>query len=81
MGVRPPRPDVPGVLADVARILSEVGISIGSMFQEPHGVNDADIIFLSHQAREGDVDRAIQKIQTLPFVKSKVTRLRVESLL
>ncbi len=73
--------DRPGVLADLARILADSDISIGSMFQEPHGVNDADIIFLSHQAREGDVDRAIQKIQTLPFVKSKVTRLRVESLL
>lgn len=73
--------DRPGVLADLARILADSNISIGSMFQEPHGVNDADIIFLSHQAREGDVDRAIQKIQTLPFVKSKVTRLRVESLL
>ncbi len=73
--------DRPGVLADLARILADCSISIGSMFQEPHGANDADIIFLSHQAREGAVDQAIQKIQTLPFVKSEVTRLRVESLL
>ena len=73
--------DRPGVLADLAHILADCSISIGSMFQEPHGADDADIIFLSHQAREGDVDQAIQKIQTLPFVKSEVTRLRVESLL
>ncbi|HEY9279656.1 MAG TPA: homoserine dehydrogenase [Eoetvoesiella sp.] len=72
--------DRPGVLADIARILSDVGISIGSMFQEPHGLADADIIFLTHAAREGDVDCALEKIQTLPFVKSNVTRLRVESL-
>jgi homoserine dehydrogenase len=72
--------DRPGVLADVARILSEVGISIGSMFQEPHGEAEADIIFLTHEAREGDIDSALQRISGLPFVHSGVTRLRVESL-
>ncbi|TEA78727.1 homoserine dehydrogenase [Allopusillimonas ginsengisoli] len=71
--------DRPGVLADVARILSEVGISIGSMFQEPHGETEADIIFLTHQAREGDIDSALQRIAGLPFVHSGVTRLRVET--
>ncbi len=72
--------DRPGVLADIARILAEAGISIGSMFQEPHGVSEADIIFLSHRAREGDVDSALERIHGLPFVRSKVTRLRVEDL-
>jgi homoserine dehydrogenase len=72
--------DRPGVLADIARILSDVGISIGSMFQEPHGQTEAEIIFLTHIAREGDVDSAIEKIQKLSFVKSDVTRLRVENL-
>lgn len=73
--------DRPGVLADLSRILSGAGISIGSMFQEPHGETDADIIFLSHEAREGAVDAAIERIRGLPFVKSGVTRLRVEHLL
>ncbi|NYT69525.1 homoserine dehydrogenase [Pusillimonas noertemannii] len=73
--------DRPGVLADLARILADADISIGSMFQEPHGDNDADIIFLSHEAREGNVEDALRKIQYLPFVKSKVTRLRMEHLL
>lgn len=72
--------DRPGVLADLARILADADISIGSMFQEPHG-EDADIIFLSHEAREGNIDDALKKIQHLPFVKSKVTRLRMEHLL
>ena len=72
--------DQPGVLADLARILADGGISIDSMFQEPHGEHDADIIFLSHMAREGAVDKAIVRVQALPFVKSPVTRLRVEPL-
>lgn len=73
--------DRPGVLADLARILADAGISIGSMFQEPHGTSEADIIFLSHSSREGDVDVALERIQTLPFVRSPITRLRVEALL
>jgi homoserine dehydrogenase len=72
--------DRPGVLADLARVLSDAGISIGSMFQEPHGPTEADIIFLSHEAREGAVDAALEKIQASPFVRSKVIRLRVEEL-
>ncbi|NYT59082.1 homoserine dehydrogenase [Alcaligenaceae bacterium] len=73
--------DRPGVLADIASILSEMNISIGSMFQEPHGETEADIIFLSHQAREGAIDAALDRIHALPFVHTKVTRLRVENLL
>lgn len=72
--------DRPGVLADIARLLAESHISIGSMFQEPAINDETDIIFLTHQAREGDVDSAILKIQNLDFVRSPVTRLRVESL-
>lgn len=73
--------DRPGVLADLARILSDLGISIGSMFQEPYSDTEASIIFLSHKAREGAVNQALERIQSLPFVRSAVTRLRVEGLL
>jgi len=72
--------DRPGVLADLARILSQCDISIGSMFQEPHGVDQADIIFLTHDASEGAVDQAMVQIRQLSFVRSDVTRLRVENL-
>ncbi len=72
--------DRPGVLADLAHILAEAHISIVSMFQEPHAPAEADIIFLTHRAREGNVDKALEKIQSLSFVKSKVTRLRMEQI-
>ena len=72
--------DRPGVLADIARILADTSISIGSMFQEPAVNDETDIIFLTHEAREGDILNAILKIQTLDFVRSPVTRLRVETL-
>ncbi len=72
--------DRPGVLADIARVLADSSISIGSMFQEPAVNDETDIIFLTHEAREGDIEKAILKIQTLDFVRSPVTRLRVEAL-
>ncbi|NLC36335.1 MAG: homoserine dehydrogenase [Alcaligenaceae bacterium] len=70
--------DRPGVLADISGILAEAGISIGSMIQEPYQADEATIIFLLHRAREGSVMQAIENIQKLPFVRSEVTRLRVE---
>jgi homoserine dehydrogenase len=72
--------DRPGVLADLSRLLAEQCISIGSMLQQPLGEARAEIIFLTHEAVEGEVDRALALIEALPFVCSKVTRLRVESL-
>ena len=72
--------DRPGVLADVSRILADARISIGSMFQEPYQGDEASIIFLLHRAREGAVRVAIETMQKLPFVRSEVTRLRVEDL-
>lgn len=72
--------DRPGVLADISRILADGQISISSMFQEPAVNDETDIIFLTHEAREGDIEAAIERIQTLDFVRSPVTRLRVEEL-
>jgi homoserine dehydrogenase len=72
--------DVPGVLADIARVLADRGISIGSMIQQPSHLGGADIIFLTHEAIEGEVNEAIATIEALSFVRSKVTRLRMENL-
>ena len=72
--------DQPGVLADIARLLADRSISIGSMIQQPSSIGGADIIFLTHEALEGNVNQAIERIESLPFVRSKVTRLRVEHL-
>jgi len=72
--------DQSGVLADVARILADANISIGSMIQEPVAGCEADIIFLTHEAVERDVNRAIARIEALSVARSKVIRLRMENL-
>ena len=75
--------DKPGVLADITRILADRQISIDAMIQrEPdEGEEQTDIIMLTHQTRERNVDDAIAMIEKLSAVKGGVTRLRLESLL
>lgn len=70
--------DVPGVLADIARELANAGISIGSMIQQPSEEGYAKLVFLTHTAVEKSVNRAIATIESMPFMRSQVTRLRVE---
>jgi len=75
--------DKPGVLADITRILAEHQISIDAMIQrEPdEGEEQADIIMLTHQTREKNIEDAIARIEKLTVIKGKITRLRLEGLL
>jgi homoserine dehydrogenase len=72
--------DKPGVLADITRILADLGISIDAMVQkEPQeGEDQVDIIMLTHQTIEKNVNSALAKIESLPVIAGKVTRIRVE---
>jgi len=74
--------DRPGVLADVTRILADRSISIDAMVQkEPsEGEDQVDIIMLTHEAREKQVNAAIAAIENLAVVSGKVTRIRLEEL-
>jgi homoserine dehydrogenase len=71
-----------GVLANVTSILAESTISIDAMLQkEPAlGETQTDIIMLTHQTQEKNVEAAIKKIEALPTVIGKVTRIRLEHL-
>lgn len=71
-----------GVVADVTRILADSAISIDAMLQkEPgEGETQTDIIILTHQTQEKQVDKAIPAIEALPTVAGKVTRIRLEEL-
>lgn len=74
--------DKPGVLADVTRILADLGISIDAMIQkEPaEGEEQADVILLTHETVEKYINQAIAKIEALPSISGKVTRIRLEEL-
>jgi len=74
--------DKAGVLAAIAGILSEAGISIDAMQQKEPG--DADdhvpLVMLTHNVREAAMNTAIAKIEGLDAVRGSVTRIRVEQL-
>jgi homoserine dehydrogenase len=71
-----------GVMADLTRILADARISIDAVLQkEPaEGATRLDIIMLTHQTREKNIDAAIAKIEALETVVGTVTRIRLESL-
>ena len=74
--------DKPGVMADVARILGDAGISIEAILQkEPAPQADkASIILLTHVVCESQMNAAITKIEALDSIHGRVTRIRLERL-
>ena len=74
--------DKVGVLADLTRIMADAGISIDAMLQkEPaEGETQTDIILLTHQAQEKQVNAAIARVEALESVSGNVTRIRLEQL-
>lgn len=74
--------DRSGVMAAIAGILGEEGISIEAIQQKEPEVGDTHVplIMLIHRVREGDMNRAIGRIQALDAVQGLVTRIRMETL-
>jgi homoserine dehydrogenase len=74
--------DRPGVLAEVATILGDAGISIEAVMQPepPQGASQAKLIMLSHPVRERQMNIALAQIEALESISGKVTRIRVEQL-
>ncbi len=59
--------DRPGVLAAVATVFGDHGVSIRSMEQQGLG-DEARLVFLTHLAREGDVRATLAGLEALPAV-------------
>jgi len=74
--------DKTGVLADITRILADQGVSIEALVQkEPQaGEEHVNIIILTHLTREKKIDAAIRRIEGLPVMLGKITRIRMEAL-
>ncbi|GAA3911298.1 homoserine dehydrogenase [Halomonas cibimaris] len=73
--------DRPGVLARVATILAEHGISIEALIQKDITEGEmVPIILMTHRTRERQMNDAIREIESMADVAGAVTRIRVESL-
>jgi homoserine dehydrogenase len=71
--------DRPGVLAEIARILSLYQISISSVYQQMREVGrEVPIVVLTHEAYEHKVQKAIARINRLKTIKRPTTLVRIE---
>ncbi len=68
--------DQPGVLAAVAHVFGDNGVSIRSMEQVGMG-SEARLIFVTHEAREGDIDKTLEELHGLGAVENIGGILRV----
>jgi homoserine dehydrogenase len=72
--------DRPGVLAKIARVLGDLLISIAAVIQKDADprAQTAEIVIMTHPAREGAVQNALGQIRRLPVVQEVSSVIRVE---
>jgi homoserine dehydrogenase len=81
-----PAEDQPGVLAQVAQILSRHAISIEAVIQREQAIRSlgdrrwVPVIILTHRVREQAMNSALAEIQKLAEVVDRITRIRVDAL-
>ncbi len=73
--------DRPGVLGHVAGALGGAGISIASLIQKDAAASDAhaEIVIMTHEAKESDLRGALKGIERLDGVDGVLQTLRVLS--
>ena len=78
--------DQAGVLAQLTSILAEHNISIDAMLQREAAAvggeesHQTDLIVLTHDTQEGQMDQAIARMEALDAVLAPITRIRKEGL-
>lgn len=72
--------DQPGVLAQIAQALGKHEVSIAAVNQKEADADDqtAELVIMTHRAREGAMRSALQEIAALPVVAGVNAFLRVE---
>jgi len=70
--------DLPGVLAQVAAVFAEHGVSIETVRQELHGADDAVLVIVTHRASDADLTATVDALRHLPVVRRVLSVMRVE---
>jgi homoserine dehydrogenase len=65
------------VLAEIASVFGDQDVSIKSVWQEGTG-ETAQLVFITHAARERDVQRTVEQLRCLGSVRDITSVLRVE---
>lgn len=71
--------DEPGVMAQVSTILSKRAISIEALIQKDVANGEVPIVIITNEVQEQALNEAIARLEGMPKIQSKVTRIRVAS--
>ncbi|MEY5029152.1 MAG: Homoserine dehydrogenase [Pseudomonadota bacterium] len=76
--------DQAGVLAKLTGLLADANISIDAILQreadQVSGANQTDVIILTHDTHEGNMNAVLKQMQGLPTVLAPIVRIRKEEL-
>lgn len=70
--------DRPGVLAAVAMVFAEHGVSIEAVRQQAYGPDDAELVVLTHTARDQSLGATVDGLRELAAVRDVLSVMRVE---
>jgi len=71
--------DRPGVLSKVSGILAEYDISIAAVIQKGREIRHAvPIVMITHEAREANVQKALEEIHQLDMISEETILIRIE---
>ncbi len=70
--------DRPGVLARVAQALGDQGVSLTSVLQKLTQGDQAELVLITHRAREKDVQAAVAELRQLAVVTGILNLIRIE---
>ncbi len=73
--------DKPGVIARIATVLGNRGISMSSMLQrERQSSENVNLLVVTHTAREKDICDAVADMEAFDCVKDKIVFIRIEDI-
>jgi homoserine dehydrogenase len=70
--------DRPGVLAAVATVFAEHGVSIETVRQRMHGPDDAELVVVTHVAPDRALAATVAELRELDSVRDVLSVMRVE---
>jgi homoserine dehydrogenase len=69
--------DVVGVLATIAHVFAEHGVSIETLRQNGRGA-DAELVIVTHHAQDSALSATVQALRNLDVVREVTSVMRVE---
>jgi len=69
--------DRPGVLAEIAGSFAQNKVSFASVIQKGEAGEIVDIVFLTHRAKEGSVQKSLKEVANLECVEKICNAIRV----